>query len=139
VGGSVFRAPHPGLRNGSPCASSDLTAGFEQTSQAISNLFDDLLRRAEQGLAFLDDLSIPFTNHQAERDLRRVKVQQKSAGTFRAEGGATAFCHMRSYLSTLRKQGHAMLNARSAVFAGRPLPVAWPTGRLAYRVSTANS
>jgi transposase len=95
---------------------------------AAKNLLDDLLRRAEQVLAFLDDLSIPFTNNQAERDLRMVKVQQQIAGTFRAEEGATAFCHIRSYLSTMRKQGHAMLNALSAVFAGCPLPVAWPTG-----------
>lgn len=37
------------------------------------NLLDDLLRRADQVLAFLDDLSLPFTNNQAERDLRMVK------------------------------------------------------------------
>jgi hypothetical protein len=30
------------------------------------------LSRAEQVLAFLDDLSIPFTNKQAERNLRMV-------------------------------------------------------------------
>jgi len=89
------------------------------------NLLDELLRRAEQVLAFLDDLSIPFTNNQAERDLRMVKVQQKISGTFRSEDGATAFCHIRSYLSTMRQQGHAMLAALAAVFAGRPLPIAW--------------
>ncbi len=89
------------------------------------NLLDDLRRRAEQILAFLDDLSLPFTNNQAERDLRMVKVQQKISGTFRSEAGLTAFCRIRSYLSTMRKQGHAMLVALAAVFAGHPLPVAW--------------
>jgi len=39
---------------------------------AAKNLLDDLVRRAEQVLAFLDDLLIPFTNNQAERDLRLV-------------------------------------------------------------------
>ena len=52
-----------------------------QKQSAAKNLLDDLLRRAEQVLAFLDDLSIPFTSNQAERDLRMVKVQQKIFGT----------------------------------------------------------
>ncbi len=94
---------------------------------AAKNLLDELLRWAEQVLAFLDDLSIPFTNNQAERDLRMVKVQQKIAGTFRSEDGATAFCRIRSYLSTMLKQGHAMLAALATVFVGKPFPVAWVT------------
>lgn len=99
--------------------------GGRRKQSAAKNLLDDLLRRAEQVLAFLDDLSLPFTNNQAERDLRMVKVQQKIAGTFRSEEGATAFCRIRSYLGTMRKQGHAMLAALAAVFAGQPLPIAW--------------
>jgi transposase len=92
---------------------------------AAKNLLDDLLGRADQVLAFLDDLALPFTNNQAERDLRMIKVQQKIAGTFRSEAGATAFCYIRSYLSTMRKQGHSMLDALTAVFTGKPLAVAW--------------
>lgn len=99
--------------------------GGRRKQSAAKNLLDDLLRRADQVLAFLDDLSIPFTNNQAERDLRMVKVQQKIAGTFRSEEGVMAFCRIRSYLSTMRKQGHRMLVALAAVFAGQPLPVAW--------------
>jgi transposase len=99
--------------------------GGRRKQSAAKNLLDELLRRAEQVLAFLDDLSIPFTNNQAERDLRMAKVQQKIAGTFRSEDGATAFFRIRSYLSTMRKQGHGMLAALAAVFAGHPLPIAW--------------
>jgi transposase len=91
---------------------------------AAKNLLDDLVRRAEQVLAFLDDLTIPFTNNQAERDLRMVKVQQKISGTFRSEIGLAAFCRIRRYLSTMRKQGHPMLTALVAVFRGHPLPIA---------------
>jgi len=89
------------------------------------NLLNALLRRAEQVLALLDDLRIPFTNNQPERDLRWAKVQQKISGTFRSATAATAFCRIRSYLSTMQKQGHSMLSALTAVFHGQPLPVAW--------------
>ncbi|GAC1391361.1 MAG: hypothetical protein NVS4B11_10470 [Ktedonobacteraceae bacterium] len=79
-------------------------------------------------LSFLNDLSLPFSNNLAERDLRMIKVQQKISGTFRSEDGATAFCTMRSYLSTMRKQGRPMLAAMAAVFAGSPFSVAWGPG-----------
>lgn len=95
---------------------------------ASKNLLDALLKRAEQVLAFLDDLSVPFTNNLAERDLRMIKVQQKISGTFRSLQGATAFCIIRSYLSTMRKQGRSMLAAMAAVFEGSPFPLAWEPG-----------
>jgi transposase len=95
---------------------------------ASKNLLDAFLKRAEQVLAFLDDLSLPFTNNQAERDLRMIKVQQKISGTFRSENGAAAFCVIRSYLSTMRKQARPMLAALAAVFADSPFPIAWAPG-----------
>jgi transposase len=92
---------------------------------AAKNLLDALLQRAEQVLAFADDLRVPFTNNQAERDLRPVKLQQKISGTFRSDAGATAYCRLRSYLSTMRKQGQPLLRALRAVFDGQPFPIAW--------------
>lgn len=92
------------------------------------NLLDALLARAEHVLAFLDDLAVPFSNNQAERDLRMIKVQQKISGTFRSAEGATAFCVIRSYLSTMRKQGRSMLAALTAVFEGIPFSIAWEPG-----------
>lgn len=89
------------------------------------NLLDAFLHRAEQVLAFLDDLCVPFTNNLAERDLRMIKVQQKISGTFRSASGVSAFCTIRSYLSTMRKQGRSLLEALRAVFVGSPFPIAW--------------
>ena len=107
-----------------PASSAGSRKGRRKQSKA-KNLLDALLLRAEQVLALLDDLRIPFTNNQAERDLRWAKVQQKISGTFRSVTGVTAFCHIRRYLSTMQKQGHSMLSALTAVFHGQPLPVAW--------------
>jgi transposase len=85
------------------------------------NLLERLWLGQEQVLAFLDDLTIPFDNNQAERDLRMLKVQQKVSGSFRSDRGADAFACLRSYLSTLRKQGVALLAALETVVIGQPL------------------
>lgn len=90
------------------------------------NLLERLWLGREQVLAFLDDLTIPFDNNQAERDLRMFKVQQKVSGAFRSASGATAFARLRGYLSTLRKQGYAPLVALEALFAGQPVYPAFP-------------
>jgi len=85
------------------------------------NLLERLWLGQEEVLAFLDDFTIPFDNNQAERDVRLLKVQQKVSGCFRSEWGADAFACLRSYLSTLRKQGVALLAALETVVAGQPL------------------
>lgn len=85
------------------------------------NLLDRLTLHEDQVLAFLADLTIPFDNNQAERDLRGFKVQQKISGCFRSDPGAVAYARIRGYLATLRKQGRALLAALETVFAGQPL------------------
>lgn len=85
------------------------------------NLLERLLLQQEEVLAFLDDLTIPFDNNQAERDLRDLKVQQKVSGCFRSEWGADAYARIRGYLATLRKQGQSLLAALRTVCAGQPL------------------
>jgi len=84
-------------------------------------LLDRLDQRQEQVLAFLYHLHVPFDNSLAERDIRMLKVQQKISGCFRAETGARDFCRIRSYVSTLRKQGFQLLTALELTFAGHPV------------------
>ncbi len=84
------------------------------------NLLDRLATREAEVLAFLHEWAVPFDNNQAERDLRMLKVQQKISGTFRDATGADAFCRIRGYIATLRKQAHHVLTALEQTFAGQP-------------------
>jgi len=63
----------------------------------------------EETLRFLHDPAVPFTNNQAERDLRMMKVRQKISGGFRSNTGAHTFATLRTILSTARKQGWNIL------------------------------
>ena len=65
---------------------------------------DDVLR-------FIADFDVPFTNNQAERDIRMMKLRMKISGGFRTLAGAETFATMRSVISTIRKHGINILRA----------------------------
>jgi transposase len=88
---------------------------------AARKLVNRLRVRRDEILLFMQDFRVPFDNNQAERDLRMLKVKQKISGCFRTDKGAEEFCQLRSYISTMKKQGQSAMGTIRSVFAGKPL------------------
>lgn len=84
------------------------------------NLLLRLRKHEPSVLAFLHDSRVPFSNNQAEQDLRMMKVQQKISGSFRTLQGAQTFARIRAYLSTARKNQRDVLQDIVAALAGQP-------------------
>ena len=77
----------------------------------VKSILKRLSTKKNNYLAFLSHPEIPFTNNQAERDVRMIKLKNKISGGFRTEKGADNFLMIRSFISTMRKKGLNLIEA----------------------------
>ncbi len=84
------------------------------------NLLDRLKHYKRETLRFLNDCTVPFTNNQAERDLRMIKVKEKISGTIASKRGGEYFTFIRGYISTVKKQGAKILEELFNALDGKP-------------------
>jgi transposase len=82
------------------------------------NLLERLKKYESAVLIFAKEAYVPFTNNQAERELRMGKVKQKVSGCFRDEKYAQAYCRISSYLQTMSAQGYNPLVAIQLALTG---------------------
>ena len=82
------------------------------------NLLHRLESYADDVLRFASNFEVGWSNNQAERDVRLVKLQQKISGCWRTLEGARTFCAIRSYISTMKKQGHDVLDGLCQLIVG---------------------
>ena len=82
------------------------------------NLFDRLSKHREAVLAFAFHPEVPFSNNQAERDIRPTKTKMKVSGCFRTYYGAEIYARIQSFISTVRKLQFNPFNELYTVLSG---------------------
>ena len=88
------------------------------------NLLQRFDQHKESILAFVHDFKVPFGNNLAEQAIRMMKVKQKISGCFRSEQGAIDFAVIRSYISTMKKQGKNIFDALEYPIIGKTIFIA---------------
>ena len=91
------------------------------------NLFERLHRYKSAVLAFAFNPEVPFSNNQAEREFRPVKVKLKVSGCFRTVRGAEHYARIAGYISTVRKNKLNVFKELCNVFNGHSFLTAQPT------------
>lgn len=82
------------------------------------NLLDRLIKHTDAVLAFAFQKKVPFTNNQAERDIRPTKTKMKVSGCFRTIEGANTYARVQGFLSTIRKLQFNPFNELFTALAG---------------------
>ncbi len=116
-----------------------VTAGLAANPEPVNGRKRDSLERRSYNLAtafkthrksilrYMYNLDVAFTNNQAERDLRPVKLHRKISGCFRNQTGAQRYATVRSYLSTTRKHDIPAIQALTDLFNDNPWMPPTPT------------
>jgi len=83
------------------------------------NLLERLQKYKLMVLAFAFNPDVPFTNNQAERDIRPMKVKMKISGSFRTFTGAKHYARIAGFISTARKHKLNVFKELCNVFKGQ--------------------
>jgi transposase len=94
-----------------------LTKGRPKSSKG-RNLLNRLVEHQDSVLAFAKCDYIPFTNNQAERDIRPLKGKIKNAGCFRSIDGANHYARIQAFISTARKQQKSVFSELISTYQG---------------------
>ena len=76
------------------------TFGYDEQRKMVARLNS----YKDSYLLFIRNYDAPFTNNQAERDLRHCKTKQKVSGCYRSWQGIQDYCKIRSLLGTAKKR-----------------------------------
>ncbi len=108
----------------------DNTGQTSDLADKTRTLITRFRRYEDMILRFATDLTVPFTNNEAERACRPVKIQQRtSGGCWHTLQGLIDFAIVQSYLDTATKWGRDKLQVLHELFTtGTWLPPALTPG-----------
>ena len=95
----------------------------------VLQLMERLVKYQSEVLAFARHAHIPFTNNQAERDVRPAKIKLKVATSVRTLNGAQVYARIQSLISTTRKHQLNVFNELVATFNGYNFLTSIPSGK----------
>jgi transposase len=83
-----------------------------------TNLIGRLRDYSDDVWRFMTQANVPCAFNLAEQTVRMPKVKQKVSGCFRTPQGAQNYCVVRSYCTTMHKQGANVFESLVAAFKG---------------------
>jgi transposase len=109
------------LRQGVLVGLSETTRNGNRPGERKARLLLEVFRdRPGDVLRFVDDLRVPPTSNQAERDLRPAKIQQKISGRLTSEQRTTDRYKILGYVSSAAKNGLDKMAVLRDAILGRP-------------------
>lgn len=84
------------------------------------NLLDRLIKYKDETLKFATNFDVPFTNNEAERGLRMLKVKEKISGCFMSQKGGRIFMNIYAYILSVKKNGINIMQALLDAMNGKP-------------------
>lgn len=99
----------------------DFEAPYDYTGRKQTkarNLLERFIDHRDEITLFARNFDVPFTNNQAERDIRGAKVKQKVSGCFRSDDGIANFAAISSIVGTAVKQGLSVFGTLKNIVAG---------------------
>jgi len=92
------------------CQMRKKTLGYDELRRMVNRLKN----HKDAYMLFMRDYVAPFTNNQAERDLRHCKTKQKISGCYRSWQALLDYCKIRSLTDSTRKRGGDVMAALCA-------------------------
>jgi transposase len=91
------------------------------------NLLNRLKKHQAGIMEYAFTAEVPFTNNQAERDIRCVKIKQKISNSFRSQKGAAHYARIQGFVSSVRKHKMKVFQEIVNIFKQKEITfqVAW--------------